>query len=267
MAKRGPRISQFVFNCDPARDTEQDWTYPDAIEAGMASDAKPPAEIDLRADWWKVRHQGRTGACVGFATADGVLRWLYVRAGLIGTDKLPSPRFIWMANKETDSYTTYPTTFIERAGTSTKLALGVARKYGCVLEDTLPMNGSLSQLSTNAFYTRAARLRISTYHSLVERGGSKNLDVWRRWIANQGPILTRLDIDKTWKQATQTNGVLQQYVPNKLKQGHAVCLVGYTDTYFIVRNSFGPNWGAGGFAFAHDAYARDAFTEAYGAIL
>jgi hypothetical protein len=267
MAKRGPRISQFIFNCEPARDTEQDWAYLDAVEAGVASDAKPPAEIDLRADWWPVRHQGTTGACVGFAAADGVLRWLYVRAGLIGTDKLPSPRFIWMANKETDHYTTYPTTFIERAGTSTKLALRVARKYGCVLEDTLPWKKSLAQLSTNAFYSRAARLRISTYHSLVEPDGNKSLEYWRRWLANQGPILTRLDVDKTWAQATQTNGVLQQYVPDNRRRGHAVCLVGYTDSYFIVRNSWGPSWGDKGFAYAYDAYAQDAFTEAYGAIL
>jgi hypothetical protein len=172
-----------------------------------------------------------------------------------------------MANKETDSYIPYPTTFIERAATSIKLALGVARRYGCVLEDTLPMNGPLAQLSTNAFYSRAARLRISTYHTLIERDGTKSLGMWRRWIANQGPILTRLDVDTTWARATQTRGVLQQYVPDNRHRGHAVCLVGYTDTCFIVRNSWGPYWGDNGCAYAYDAYAQDAFTEAYGAVL
>ena len=35
----------------------------------------------------------------------------------------------------------------------------------------------------------------------------------------------------------------------------------------IVRNSWGPRWGDGGFAYASDAYAASAFDEAYGAVL
>ena len=49
--------------------------------------------------------------------------------------------------------------------------------------------------------------------------------------------------------------------------GHAACLVGYTPTHFIVRNSWGQRWGDGGFAYASDAYAASAFDEAYGAVL
>ncbi len=44
-------------------------------------------------------------------------------------------------------------------------------------------------------------------------------------------------------------------------------LVGYTKDYFIVRNSWGKDWGDGGFAYASDNYAAEAFTEAYGAVL
>jgi hypothetical protein len=239
-----------------------DWGYEDAISAGVVADKKPPPAKDLRAKWWDIRSQGSTGACVGFATADGVLRWHYVTAKLIKTNMLPSPRFIWMANKETDNITSYPTTFIESAGTQTKLALGVARNYGCVLEEDLPMTGGLSALSTAAFYAKAARLRIASYHNL---GG--DLGHWRSWIANQGPILTRLDVDRTWDQATQTGGYLERYRPETARGGHAVCFVGYTKDHFIVRNSWGEDWGDQGFAYALDGYAEVAFTEAYGAVL
>ena len=68
-----------------------------------------------------------TGACVGFAAADGVLHWHYRQAGLLAEGERPSPRFIWMANKETELLTSFPTTFIESAGTQIKLALRVAR--------------------------------------------------------------------------------------------------------------------------------------------
>ena len=174
----------------------------------------------------------------------------------------PSPRFIWMANKETDRIRSYPTSFIESAGTQTKRALRIARRYGCVLESTLPMSGRLSPLSTAAFYTRAAKYRIASYHNL-----RRNRAAWRRWLCHQGPILARVVVDRTWDQATRTGGELERYLPDTARGGHAICLVGYTADGFIVRNSWGPGWGDGGFAYASDDYAADAINEAYGAVL
>jgi hypothetical protein len=254
---------RFVLNCIPSENPEDDWTFEDAVDAGVVqpyvSDSEP---VDLRRNWWKVNNQGRTGACVGYATAYGVLRWHYVKEGKIDEDELPSARFIWMANKETDEITSYPTTFIESAGTQTKLALGVARNYGCVLEQDLPMTGRLATMNRAAFYTKAARLRIASYHNL-----GMNHKMWRHWIANQGPLLTRLVVDRTWDRATQTDGYLEKYLPDTARGGHAVSLVGFTDDYFIVRNSWGVGWGDGGFAYALDEYIQDGFMEAYGAVM
>ena len=254
---------KFILNCDPSERTEDDWSFEDALEAGVLSLRRyTPTRKDLQADWWEINDQGSTGACVGFATAYGVLRWHYVKARLLPESKKPSARFIWMANKETDQINSYPTTFIETAGTQTKLALNVARKYGCVTEADLPMSGKLSMLSRAAFYAKASPFRISSYHNL-----RRDLSRWRTWIANQGPILTRLDVDRTWDLATSTGGHLSQYMPDTIRGGHAVCLVGYTSTYFIVRNSWGTGWGDGGFGYASNDYAQEAFTEAYGAVL
>ena len=258
---------KFVLNCTESRGTETDWGFFDAIEAQLliskqtkSESAKIPKKLDLRERWWGIRSQGLTGACVGFAAADGVLRWHYVKKGLIKKTDLPSPRFIWMANKETDNFTDYPTTFLELEGTSTKLALGVAHRYGCVLEDELPMNGKLSTRDLKVFFAIAAKLRINSYYNL-----GSNLTHWRKWIANNGPILTRLDVDKTWRNAPYTKGKLEKYDKgNSNYGGHAVCLVGYNGKHFIVRNSWGTDWGDGGFAYASNEYAKKAFTEAYG---
>ena len=43
-----------------------------------------------------------------------------------------------------------------------------------------------------------------------------------------------------------------------------MALVGYDQNQFIVRNSWGTSWGNKGFAYASNAYAAAAFTEAYG---
>ena len=261
--KRNIQVKKFILNCVPSAGQENDWTFADAIEAGVVSMLKAiPKAIDLREDWWPVDNQKNTGACVGFATAYGVLRWHYVKANWIQETQKPSARFIWMANKETDEITSYPTTFLERTGTQTKLALGVARNYGCVLEEDLPIRGSLSDIPRAAFYTRAATLRIASYHNL-----GHNLEVWRRWLASHGPILTRLSVDKTWDRARLTGGHLQTYQRDTVRGGHAVCLVGYTPDHFIVRNSWGDGWGDNGFGYASNAYTAEAFTEAYGAVL
>lgn len=263
MAKRGPNFSRFILNCRESAKTETDWQFGDAVDASVVKDVTTaPDRKDLRRDWWNIRHQHKTGACVGFATADGVLRWLYTQKKMIKKTDLPSPRFIWMANKETDDITSYPTTFIESAGTSTKSALRIAQHYGCVPEHMLPMDGTLSPLKPNVFFSIAAQFRITAYYNL-----GRNLDEWRAWIARSGPVLTRLDVDETWKRATATNGHLATYNPDKIYGGHAVCLVGYTKKHFIVRNSWGTDWGDKGFAYASNAYAEEAFDEAYGATM
>ena len=261
--KKNFNIKPFILNCVPSARQEDDWTFEDAIDSKVVDLAETvPDSKDLREDWWEINNQGKTGACVGFATACGVLRWHYFKAKKIQKTDLPSARFIWMANKETDDITAYPTTFLETAGTQTKLALNVARKYGCVLEEDLPMSGQLSTMSRAAFYTKAAKLRISSYHNI-----GTNIDDWRRWLAFQGPILTRVGVDRIWDRATLTKGHLDKYLPDTVRGGHAVCLVGYTNDYFIVRNSWGKEWGDGGFAYASDNYAEAAFPEAYGAVL
>ena len=56
-------MRRFILNCDPSAGVQRDWTFADAVEAGVVSDAPARAEVDLRADAWPVRDQGTTGAC------------------------------------------------------------------------------------------------------------------------------------------------------------------------------------------------------------
>jgi Papain family cysteine protease len=255
-----------VLNCVPSRETERDWRYEHADQAGLlaARRAAIPASKDLRAAWWKVGDQGTSGSCVGWATADSVLRWHFVKSGRLKRNERLAPRFTWMASKETDQFISQPTTFIEVAGTSLKSALDVSRKYGAVREQVLPFaSGKLFTGEEEAFYARAAQFKISSYFNLsLRRPG--DIDEWRRWLATKGPILTRLNVDRTWDQAGDNAGNLDTYRRETAHGGHAIALVGYTPDRFIVRNSWGTGWGDRGFGYASLAYAQDAFTEAYG---
>jgi hypothetical protein len=177
-----------------------------------------------------------------------------------------------MAAKEVDVYTDYPTTFLELEGTWITAALDIARKFGLVTDDLLPFRlPDLTLRMANErlyvggglqdFYTKASNLKIAGYYNL-----GTSMDNWKSWLATKGPIVSRLDVDATWENATKTNGNLDTYQRSTAHGGHCVAIVGYgyKDDRFIVRNSWGTSWGDKGFAYASKAYAQAAFTEAYG---
>lgn len=256
-----PALVTRILNCIPSRDIDKDWDFANAKSSGLAAAAGPlPTSADLRESWWQVGDQRDTGSCVGWAVADSVLRWHFAKLGRIKkTDRL-SVRYLWMAAKETDPFVSRPTTFIEEEGTSIKTALDIVRKYGIVLDALVPfLKALLYRGDTSTFYAIAANLRITSYFNL-----NRDQHNWRTWLANSGPIVTRLNVDTTWDHATDTAGNLDIYRPETGRGGHAVALVGYTPDRFIVRNSWGEAWGKDGFGFASLEYARDAFTEAYG---
>lgn len=264
-ASTSAQFANRICNLIPSRDIGTDWNFSDALTAGVLAAGALPASVDLRKPWWSINDQGSTGSCVGWATADGVMRYLLVNANLLSKTKLLSPRFVWMASKETDEYTSRPETFIEGAGTSLKAAMDIVRKYGNVLDNELPFNVQTLMYAgnENTFYASASTRKVANYFNL-----GKDLNQWKSWLAANGPILVGLNVDATWDNAAATAGRLDAFVPNSTRGGHAVCVVGYTADRFILRNSWGMAWGDKGFGYATAAYINDAFfAESYGATL
>ncbi len=273
MAKRRPKPSTSKYidricNLVPSRGVEQDWSFQDALGSGaLQARATLPSKVDLRQSWWAINDQGVTGSCVGWASADGVLRYHLVKANRLPADKqaLLSPRFVWMASKETDEFTSRPETFIEGAGTSLKAAMDIIRKYGCVLNSDLPFDiGKLMYVGDeNSFYANASTRRAANYFNL-----QKNLPQWKSWLASNGPILAGLSVDATWDNASSTGGKLDIFQPATVRGGHAIAVVGYTSNSFIIRNSWGTTWGDKGFAYVSANYINAAFfAESYGMTL
>lgn len=258
-----PTIAR-ICNLVPSRGTEHDWTFEHALAAGaLGAVTAPPPSVDLRQAWWAIGDQGHTGSCVGWASAEGVARYHMVKANKLAKTEMLSPRFVWMGSKETDEFTQRPESFIEEAGTSLKAAMDICKKYGVVTNAVLPFNIATLMYTgnENTFYAGAAQLRISAYFNM-----NKDFNKWKTWLATQGPILVGLSVDHTWDNATATHGNLDTFMPNTVRGGHAVALVGYTATgRFIVRNSWGTAWGDKGFAYASTAYISGAFfNESYG---
>lgn len=259
-----PDEQERVLNLLPSTGTETDWAVDDALQAGLLGAVKRPSSVDLRADWWGVGDQGRTGSCVGWATADGVGRYLMATGGRITKDQRLSPRFIWMGSKETDEFANRPTSFVEGSGTSLKAAMDIGRKYGFAMETELPFKISTTMFlgQENALYLSAAQRRISYVNLRDDR------TAWKDWLAQKGPIQAGLQVDENWMRCGST-GKLDAFDSTRIYGGHAICIVGYrTDGTFIVRNSWGTGWGDEGFAYVTPQYLSAAFyPESYGAVL
>lgn len=260
--------SHRICNVVPSKGTEKDWALENAMEAQVfaAAPVALPASVDLRAAWWTVGDQESTGSCVGWGSTDGVARYHMVKANRLAANARLSPRYTWMASKETDTFTTRPETFIEGAGTSMKAAVDILRKFGAVPESMLPFHVATNMYlgNENTFYATAATRKIAAYFNL-----HKTVASWRTWLANHGPILVGLNVDATWDNASAANPNLDVFQPATVRGGHAPCVVGYTaDKRFIIRNSWGTGWGDHGFAYASEAYIAAAFfNESYGVTL
>lgn len=251
-----------IVNIQPSPGLSEIPTMEVAIRSGvMGFDqlAVPiPPTFDLREEWWAVTDQGQTGACVGFALADGVLRYMFTKTKQINPGERLSPRAIWISAKETDEFNEWPTTFIETEGTSLKAALEVTKRWGCIRENIMPFN-TLYTKDARSYYRQAAALRILGYYNL-----GKNIEAWKRWISTTGPILAAINVDRTFQNATTTKGDLERYDVYTLMGGHAICICGYTKDRIIIRNSWGTSWGDNGYCYASYDWCVKAVIEAYG---
>ena len=256
-----------IAHCTRSREKEKDWTIIKAIAIDIVKN-EYPEEVDLRIgnDWWGIGDQGKTGSCAAWAATDSMLRWHLIRAKKIPKTEKLSVQFTWMAAKETDNFESYPETFIEASGTPLKGVLNVLKKYGAVLEKHLPFGGRIidPEMDTETFYSIASLNTINSYYSIIKEHDI-NLNHLRMWIASIGPIIAMTDTDSNFRNYDNGGKLdfydLQTVVPDT---GHAIAIVGYTKDCFIIRNSWGTDWGDNGYAYASNEYVEAAFCEGYG---
>lgn len=262
-------VPERILNAVLSQGKETDWTFEKAIEDGLIT-RDYPETLDLREEeWWQVGDQGGTSSCIGWASTDGMLRWHLVKANKINKEDKLSVRYTWMASKETDKFSEYPETFIENSGTPLKAAMEVLRKFGCVHEEVFPFTQGFvsNEYDTDSFYNLAAQLKIKGYYCL-QYDEVFDIDKFKKWLFNVGPVLAMVDLDENfWNPYTDKTTVLKEYDKENQKGGHAVVLVGYTKDHFIIRNSWGTEYGDNGYVYATNEYMQAAFCEAYGITL
>ena len=176
-----------------------------------------------------------------------------VRAGRLAEEDRLSPRFMWMAAKEMRAKLTAvrgeadwrPTTFLEQGMTDVKSALDVARHFGAALEAGRCAGRARSTPGAiEHFYASAAERKITHYYRLdpEDEAPADWFAHWRRWIDQHGPVLVVVGVDAAFAAGAE---LLEAFDADTASFNHAAALVGYGPGGFLVRCSWGEDWGDG----------------------
>ena len=217
----------------PEKQNSQDKKY------SAKRDRPVPPKADLRSYMTPVENQGNTNSCTANAVAGA---YEYLANRLLGKSEDVSRLFIYYNARELDGDCG------QDEGTYLKSCVKVLRKYGACSENTwsFDLNQILEQPHKQA-YKEAANF-------IVEEAARVDVDLhaMKSCLAEGYPFAFGLQLFSSFQQAG-SNGLVPMPDPDNEKHdgGHAMLCVGYSDPdqVFIVRNSWGGEWGEQGYCY------------------
>lgn len=229
----------------------QKMSYTSALRAEKAL----PAQVDIRMQCTPIAHQGITNACAAFASVDGLAEFLAKRQG---KQMDYAPRFIWNLSRQTSGELT------QNVGVDYRDAMRMITKVGLIPETKFPFPSAAQQNNPTDFSRLIAELPSPT---LIAEAASNRIfsevqvlnsaDEMKASVAAGMPVVFGIAVFPSIEDAK--NGVIP--MPSQNEQavgGHIMLCVGYDDNkqQFIVRNSWGQNWGDHGYGYLPYTYIR-----------
>lgn len=143
------------------------------------------------------------------------------------------------------------------AGSSFTDNFNQLRDYGICLEEDLPYDANKciakNDSRINLYYWANFRFRISGYNALSL---TNSLSSIKTSLANNQPVILGISVDKTFRYY-KGNGLVytHNYNPSEAIFGHGICCIGYnpTNNSYKLINSYGVNWGDGGYIWISEA--------------
>jgi C1A family cysteine protease len=216
----------------PDRPDHRDYLY-----RAIAPKVKLPSKIDLRNEDSPIENQGQLGSCTANALA-GHLQFLEKMTGQ--TYKDLSRLFIYYNERAVEGTIGYDSGAMIRDG------IKVLAKLGVCPELEWPYDiAQFTRKPTPACYKQGLKRRITSYHRLETLGDMLNC------LAQGYPFVFGFTVYESFEslKVAQTGVVPMPKKSEKVLGGHAVMALGYDQKLkrFIVRNSWGPQWGQAGY--------------------
>jgi C1A family cysteine protease len=233
------RLSTTEFNVKPQVPYSKDYIY-------KPFNIPLRDSVDLRNWDSRIENQLRVGSCTGNALAN---------AYELLINRLTPDKFVELSRL----FIYYNIRLIE--GTTDIDAGGYIRdgiraiyKYGICSEEEWPYYPSeFATPPTSKCYESASSRSIKNYQRL--NGVNDILDA----LNNNQPVVFGMAVYDSFMDVGYFNPVVPMPVGNEVSiGGHAMCMVGYnlSTQQFLAKNSFGDNWGVGGYCWMPFNYIR-----------
>jgi len=238
------RIGRYGWT--PDLPDQRDFLY----EAPHRPGAVLPASVDLRPNCPPVYDQGQLGSCTANAIA-GAFEFDQMKQK--APEFMPSRLFIYYNERAIEHQITTDSGAQIRDGVKSVAKLGVCSESAWTYDDT---NHNPDPCPTCKYAQKPPRLcydaakahTVSSYKRLIA-----TLDRLRGCLASGYPFVFGFSVYESFESdEVAKSGVLEMPKPTeRAVGGHAVLAVGYDDAkqQFIIRNSWGPNWGQAGYFF------------------
>jgi C1A family cysteine protease len=196
-----------------------------------------PGKVDMRSKCSPVEDQGQLGSCTANALV-GALEFLELKDGAPFVDL--SRLFVYYNERVIEG------TVDQDSGAFIRDGIKSLAKQGVCPEKQWPYRVSAFRKKPRAAcYRTAKKHRIKSYHRI------STVDEMLRCLAEGFPFVFGFTVyDAFESAAVARSGVLNMPGPKeKVVGGHAVMAVGYNDRArrFIIRNSWGSDWGQKGY--------------------
>jgi hypothetical protein len=208
-----------------------------------------PATVDLRPGMDNVPNVTSQGidACIAHSTATMYETVMDRNTGSAGRNFIPSRLYLYYWLREFEARD-------GQNGGYTKDVFEVLQNKGVCSEKSWPYDESKQHMEPPQFCdVEAQAWKIGEYRQLKPKsfGDTPMLTYIKHAVASGRPVvldmpwtktLDALGANKNWK-----THVADPYVDSQGK--HAVCVIGYDDSAsrLLIQNSYGPQWGDGGF--------------------
>lgn len=214
-------IIERTLDVIPSPVDDRDW-----IAENLLTIVKFPATLDLRGLCRPIRNQGSQGSCA--AMAGSAMKEAHEYSDYQLREYL-SPQYIYNLRANKPSEGMYMRDLMKILTSN-----GVCREVTYPYMSTGPI--------TTAMNTEAAKFKIKGY------AASSTIDGLKLALYTNGPAVIAFPV---YNYGTE---FWYQKVGETMKGGHAVTVVGYNEIGFIIRNSWGTDWGNAGytvFPYAH----------------
>lgn len=237
-------MANHVYNWQPQLPDKRN--YPSHVKTKLIL----PREVDLRPKFIAPFDQLEEGSCTANETAGAM--WYYWNGQHQKFTPVFSRQFIYYNERN------YEGTPNEDSGAIVHDGFRVVRKYGAPTEESWPYSQPFNLKPDANSFSTAKQWRIPFY-----RHPAQTARALKSVLAAGYPIGFGFTVyDSFESEAVARSGVVP--LPSRSESvlgGHAVLLVGYLKYngawYFIVRNSWGTNWGKAGYFFMPFDYVLD----------